>query len=169
MAKIITNNVAAQIQDYVRRWKTVTGYKLATSSKGELLTIKTRPDARLMHLSGQTQSPQAMIAEGTVYVSETLIGRHEPEVKEFIIAHEIGHWVCDEDVKDPEDWLSKELGADRFAMSVFNSSTHMRLARQSLADILLVGTKKMVTVEPSQIPTLAKRMAVLAERIKHFN
>lgn len=171
MAKIIKNNVRNQISDYLVRHTCFRGvsYKLGITDT-ETLSVKTVSPEEMNKRSGGSLSP-AGVSGNKVYLSEVFHGAN-PYLKEFIVAHEVGHWVNDQDVPHPPDsfdfFMESELAADRFAMSLYPEKEYKDAARQFLLEMIVEGSHLMTSFSPDRLELMSTRLRVLATRLMHL-
>lgn len=120
--RVLINNIVAQTDDFLHRWKGMEKYTIAASSCGERLQIKVREDSRIRQLSGNN-SP-AVVSDKYIYLSlERAMTNMSADLVRFIIAHEVGHWVHRHYETPKDRSLSSrcllECQADDFAVTLY--------------------------------------------------
>ena len=167
MAKIIKNNVRGQVSDYIVRYQAFKdiSYNLAVTDT-DTLSVRTVSLTKLEEMTG-CGTPAAVFGD-TIYVSE-LFHRLEQPLKEFILAHEVGHWVTGEDLVSQQDTpdyiMESELAADSFAMSLYPEKEYKDAARQSLLEMVVTSSHLMTSFTPERLSLMSVRLRVVASRL----
>ncbi len=167
--RLITNPIQRQIEDLVVRYRhfTTNSYLLARTDRGEILSVKIRPQARVMQLTGNN-SPAAFVhGQNEVYLAQEFMAIEDKDLVRFVVAHETGHWVHQAS-RATDATAQAEIKADSFATYLFPEC--IAAARKSIIESLPRAAKMMDEMgavgDVAGIRKTAEKLSVMVERLK---